>query len=198
MHPRNFHIWTAASRLENIDEYLASVVCMQIAGFQEKKKWFIAPHILEYWLNIDFFFQMNMLLFATNQTNLKQKQNVSVCSLDKYWNCMHGWHGVFSCILAVHALKEAFSVFIVSCLYLLSIFWLAGKEQTWFPCAFERWVIRGAGRREGRRALDSCWKGLNCKHRAQMLDTNLLGSRRWEQEGGLSAVSTDNRISYYV
>lgn len=126
--------------------------------FKKKKKRFIAPHILEYWLNIDFFFQMNMLLFATNQTNLKQKQNVSVCSLDKYWNCMHGWHGVFSCILAVHALKEAFSVFIVSCLYLLSIFWLAGKEQTWFPCAFERWVIRGAGRREGRRALDSCWR----------------------------------------
>jgi len=62
---------------------------------------------------------------------------------------------MFSCLLAVHVLKGAFSVFIVSCLlYLLSKFWVAGKGQNWFPCASERWVIWGAGRREGRRGSE--------------------------------------------
>lgn len=80
---------------------------------------------------------------------------------------MHRWSGIFSCILAVHVLKEAFSVFIVSCLlYLLSKFWVAGKNQNWFPCAFERWVIWGAGRGEGRRVSEFLVEqGLNYKCR---------------------------------
>lgn len=41
-----------------------------------KKKWFVAPLIdIEYWFLYAFvFFQVKMLLFATNQTNFKQKQ----------------------------------------------------------------------------------------------------------------------------
>lgn len=93
---------------------------------------------------------------------------------------MHRWSGIFSCILPVHVLKEALPVFIVSCLfYLLSKCWVAGKGQNWFPCAFERWVMWGAGGREGRRVSEFLMEeGLNYKHRTHLLNGDFLGLRR--------------------
>lgn len=168
MHLRIFLICTATSRLR---KYWSSFGqrCSLYADRRSPRKYSLLLPTNFTWILVCCFFspQTNMLLFATNQTNLKQKQNFSVFKLCKYWSRMHRWSGIFSCILAVHVLKEAFSVFIVSCLlYLLWKFWVAGKNQNWFPCAFERWVIWGAGRGEGRRASEFLLeKGLNYKRR---------------------------------
>lgn len=125
-----------------------------------KKIQFIAPHIL--YLNIVLFFsfpQTNMLLFATNQTNLKQKQNFSVYSNFKYWNHMHRWSGIFSCVLAVHVLKEAFSVFIVSCLlYLLSKSGLLEKGKIGSLVLWKGGWYGELGEGRGGGFLNSCWR----------------------------------------
>lgn len=171
MHLRIFLICTATSRLGKYWSSLSSFgqCCSLYADRRSPRKYNLLLPTNFTWILVCCFFspQTNMLLFATNQTNLKQKQNFSVFKLCKYWSRMHRWSGIFSCILAVHVLKEAFSVFIVSCLlYLLSKFWVAGKNQNWFPCAFERWVIWGAGRGEGRRVSEFLVEqGLNYKCR---------------------------------
>lgn len=191
MHLRIFLICTATSGLR---KYWSSFGqrCSLYADRRSPRKYSLLLPTNFTWILVCWFFspQTNMLLFATNQTNLKQKQNFSVFKLCKYWSRMHRWSGIFSCILAVHVLKEAFSVFIVSCLlYLLWKFWVAGKNQNWFPCAFERWVIWGAGRGGG--LLNSCWRRVWTTNAGHMLNMNFLGLRRWEQEGGLGAVSKE-------
>ena len=136
-----------------------------------------------------------MLLFATNQTNFKQKQNCSVCSnfasietacidglgcFHAYWQCMY-WKEHFQ-----------FSLFHACCTFYQN-FGLLEKDKIGSPVLLKGGWYGELGEGRGGGVLNSWWGKMNCKRRTHMFNMIFLGLRRWER-GGLGAVSKSRMV----